>query len=134
MNMVDPAAWLVGTVLTQAHRQDGSALVAAVKLTLLQGVKHGQLILHSPNGRGFYEYLSEPGYVGKDQAIFMAEFEGKSYKIIANVVVSMTINENSPQCPPLQLIQVTQPSSGASGYGAGYDLSTVSVTFAALRR
>lgn len=135
MNMVDLAAWLVGElkkpqngpqVLTQSQL---AALVASVKLTQLQGVKHGQLIPHSPNGRVFYEYRSEPGYVGKDQAIFMAEFEGKHYKIIANVVVSMTINENDPQCPRPTLIKITKPSSGDSGYGSGYKLATVTVGY-----
>jgi hypothetical protein len=137
MNLVNPAAKLVVTVLTKNGRQVSTeelmALVASVKLTQLQAVKHGQLIPHSadgtPNGRVVYEYRSEPGYVGKDQAIFMAEFEGKHYKIIANVVVSMDINENSPQCPPPQLIKVNKPSSGASSSGASYDLTSVPVTF-----
>lgn len=135
MNMVEPAAWLVGElkkpqngpqVLTQSQL---AALVASVKLTQLQGVKHGQLIPHSPNGRVFYEYRSEPGYVGKDQAIFMAEFEGKRYKIIANVVVSMNINENDPQCPRPQLIKVKKPSTGSSGY----DMGSITVTFASFK-
>ena len=142
MNLVNPAAWLVGElkrpqngpqVLTQSQLM---ALVASVKLTQLQGVTHGQLIPHSADGtsdgRVVYEYRSEPGYVGKDQAIFMAEFEGKRYKIIANVVVSMTINENDPQCPAPQLIKVTKPSTGDSGYGTGYNLASVSVNFADL--
>src|SRR3989338_5770091 len=142
MNLVNPAAWLVGElkrpqngpqVLTQSQLM---ALVASVKLTQLQGVTHGQLIPHSADGtsdgRVVYEYRSEPGYVGKDQAIFMAEFEGKRYKIIANVVVSMTINENDPQCPAPQLIKVTKPSTCDSGYGTGYNLASVSVNFADL--
>lgn len=129
MNGVDPAAKLVMTVMQQAHRkfssnEEMSATLASVKLTQLQGVKHGQLIPHSPNGRVVYEYRSEPGYVGKDQAIFMAEFEGKRYKIIANVVVSMSVNENSPQCPPPQLIKVTKPSANNVGLGADYNLSS----------
>ena len=120
MNMVDPAGWLVGTVLTkngrQVSAQEGEILIATVKLTQLQGVTHGQLIPQSPDGRVFYEYRSEPGYVGKDQAIFMAEFEGKRYKIIANVIVSMAINENAPQCPEPTLIEITKPSSGDSRF------------------
>jgi hypothetical protein len=130
MNLVNPAAKLVVTVLTKNGRQVSTeglmAMVASVKLTQLQGVKHGQLIPHSPDGRVIYEYRSEPGYVGKDQAIFMAEFEGKRYKIIANVVVSWNINENDPQCPEPQLIKVTKPSSGANGY----DLNSISVSLA----
>ena len=47
MNGVDPAAWLVGTVLTLEHRQvsaqEGEALKATVKLTQLQGVAHGHV-------------------------------------------------------------------------------------------
>jgi len=137
MNLVSPAPWLVTAVLRQNGRQVSTeelmALVASVKLTQLQGVKHGQLITHSPDGRIVYEYRSEPGYVGKDQAIFMAEFEGKRYKIIANVVVSMNINENDPQCPIRPtLIKITKPSTGDSGFGSGYNLASVSVTFADL--
>ena len=131
--VINPAAWLVGAVLRQEHRkvsaQEGSALAATVKLTQLQAYAHGQLIPHSPNGRVFYEYRSEPGYVGKDQAIFMAEFEGKRYKIVANVVVSMTINENAPQCPEPTLIEITKPSSGDSRFGTSYTFASVSVSY-----
>ena len=130
---IDPSAWLVTAVLRQNSRQvsaiELNALVATVKLTQLQGVTHGQLIPHSPEGRVFYKYRSEPGYVGKDQAIVIAEFEGKRYKIIANVVVSKYINENDPQCPEPTLIEVTKPSSGNSGFGTGYNLVSASVSY-----
>src|SRR5512139_2267870 len=134
MNMVDPAASLVVAVLRQEHRQisaqEGEALKATVKLTQLQGVAHGQLIPHSPNGRVFYEYRSEPGYLGKDQAIFLAEYQGKRYRIVVNIIVSEGIDDYNPQCPPPpgQLIKITQPSSGFNGY----DLNSVSVSFADL--
>jgi hypothetical protein len=132
MNMVDPAASLVGAVLTRERRQisaqEGDALDASVELTQMKGVAHGQLIPHSPNGRVFYEYRSEPGYLGKDQAIFLAEFEGKHYRIVINVIVSEGIDENNPQCPPPpgQLIKINQPSPGFNGYNPN------SVTFADL--
>jgi hypothetical protein len=140
MNLVSPAASLVGAVLTQEHRQvspqEGSALEATVNLTQLQGVAHGQLIPHSadgtPSGRVVYEYRSEPGYLGKDQAIFLAEYRGKRYRIVVNVIVSEGIDENNPQCPPPpgQLIKITKPASGFNG--SGYDLASINVNFADL--
>jgi len=134
MNTVNPAGWLVTQVVQQRSqsitREELHAMMASVSLTQVQTYAHGKLIPHTTgSGRVFYEYRSEPGYVGKDQAIFIAEFEGKRYKIIANVVVSMTINENAPQCPESTLIEITKPSSGDSGFGTGYNLVSVSVSY-----
>jgi hypothetical protein len=67
----------------------------------------------------YYEYRSEPGYEGNDRVVFMAEFEGKRYKIVIDLIVGMVIDENSPQCPPPKLIKVTKPSSGSSGIDSG---------------
>ena len=131
--IVDPAAWLVDTVLTkngrQVSAQEAEALTATVKFTQLQGVAHGRLISRSPSGRIFYAYRPDPGYVGKDQAIFMAEFKGKRYRIEANVVVSRHLNDNDPQCPEPKLIEVIKHSSGASGYGSGYKLASFSISY-----
>jgi len=128
----------VVAVLRQEHRQisaeEGSALEATVKLTQLQGVAHGQLIPRSADGtsggRVVYEYRSEPGYLGKDKAIFMAEYQGKRYRIVLDVIVSVGIDDYDPQCPPPpgKLIKITKPSSGFNGY----DLNSVTVTFADL--
>jgi len=121
-------------VLEQGHRQisaqEALALMTTIKLTQLQGVVHGQLIPRSVDrtsgGRVAYEYRSEPGYLGKDQAIFLAEFEGKRYRIVVNIIVSKGIDDYNPQCPPFeQLIKTTKPSSGFNGY----DLNSVLASY-----
>jgi len=93
--------------------------MATVKLTQVKDYGHVALIPRTgAAGRVFFEYRVEPGYVGKDQAIFMAEFEGKRYKIVSNLVVSKGIDDNNPQCGQPQLIKINgKPVSGSVGYG-----------------
>jgi hypothetical protein len=57
--------------------------------------------------------------VGKDRAAFLAEFEGKRYKIVIDLAVSTVIDENSPQCPPAKLIKVSKPTAGLLGVYLG---------------
>ena len=49
----------------------------------------------------------------------MAEFEGKRYKIVIDIIVTMDIDERSPQCPKSQLIKINKPASGSSGLDSG---------------
>lgn len=131
MNMVDPAT-LLAVQLENSGKQfaDFTAAVASIKLTQLVATTHGKLIPQPPYaGRVYYEYRSEPGYVGKDQVVFMAQLEGKRYKIVIDLIVTMVINENSPQCPEPQLIKVIKPSTGSSGY----DMGSITITFASFK-
>jgi hypothetical protein len=109
--------------------------LTAIKTTLLQDTTHGKITSVIDNtGRPWYRYDPAPGYHGDDKAIFMAEYSGKYYKIVLQIKVTENFNENDPQCPdnlPV-LIKATKPSSGASGYGSGYDLGSVSIAFADL--
>jgi hypothetical protein len=104
-------------------------VLATIKIAELEGVKHGKIT--TVNG----SYLYEPtqSYAGKDRAIFMAEFEGKRYKIIVELhVFDVAPSENDSDtnsCPPPKLIKVNgKPVSGASDY----NFNSVSVTFADL--
>ena len=61
--------------------------------------------------------------MGKDKAVFLAEFQGKRYMVVVNLVVSKDLIENpltsdmTPVCPEPQLIKLkSKPSSGSSGY------------------
>ena len=111
---------------------DFSASVASIKTTLLEGSTHGKLIPHTSNtGEMYYFYEAEQGYLGNDKAVFMAEFEGKRYKIVMelHVVQFEDGSDNGSSCPPPKLIKVNgKPVSGSSGY----DFGSVSVTFADL--
>jgi len=59
-------------------------------------------------------YEPEPGYEGQDRAVFMAEFEGKRYKIIVVIEVSQYVDESASVCPKPQLIKVNKPQNGSS--------------------
>ena len=121
---VDPAG-LLHNYLAPTYNID----MATVKTTLLQDTTHGKITSVIDNtGRSWYRYDAEPNYVGNDRAVFLAEFEGKVYKIVINLVVSLTVGESplmegeQPVCPPPQLIKVNgKPVSGSSGY----DLNTI---------
>jgi hypothetical protein len=102
--------------------------LADIKTTLLQGTQHGKIFAEVDNvGLTSYHYDPAPGFYGNDEAVFMAEYAGKRYKIVIQIKVTENFNENDPQCPdnlPV-LIKATKPSSGNSGY----NLNSVSVSF-----
>jgi hypothetical protein len=80
-----------------------------IKVTLLSAPQHGKF-----NG---YLYDPTPGYLGNDNATFMAEYKGKQYKIVVTIKVLPGVDENSHTCPPPKLIKVNNKSvSDASPY------------------
>ena len=122
-NLVDAAGMLVVQIGNREHRYIDPA-TATVKLILLENAKHGELVPET-SGSGWvsYTYSSKPGYLGKDEAVFLAEFQGKRYKVVVNLVVSKDLIENpltsdmTPVCPEPQLIKIkSKPSSGSPGY------------------
>ncbi|MFY9260414.1 MAG: hypothetical protein WAO71_07905 [Gallionella sp.] len=132
---ITPGGELLGALQNRSREvfnlYESAAREAAVKVTLMAAPAHGKLILQ-PQYKGYvvYQYQAEPGYVGKDKVVFMAEFNGKRYKIVYNLIVSKDMDERNPLCPPnTTLIKLqNKPASGSSGY----DLNSTSVTFAAL--
>lgn len=139
MHAVDPARMLANYLNSSSDKQVVFNLADINNVTLLQGTQYGKITSVVDNtGRSWYAYDPTPNYIGNDRAVFLAQFEGKVYKIVLNLVVSLQVNENpltdeqTPVCPEPTLIKVTKPSSGASGYGAGFDLTSVPVTFADL--
>ena len=108
------------------------------KVTLLESPIHGKLVAHTAGSeRVYYMYFindAESGYRGVDKAVFLAEFEGKTYKIVVKMTVAPVPGfGNDSLCPAPTLIKINgKPVSGSSGYDSGYDLSSISVTFADL--
>jgi hypothetical protein len=127
MNGVDPAGMLAVYLGNRSNRDilNDSAALATIKITLLEGTKHGEL-----DGTGSLAFMYEPteGYVGNDKAIFMAEFEGKRYKIIVELhVFDVAPMESQPSsCPPPQLIKVQNKQASGS---SGYNMSSISVSY-----
>jgi len=107
MRAVDPA-YLLKNYFEGGYDVD----LAAVKTTLLKNATHGKITPVVDNtGRTWYRYDAEPNYVGNDQAVFMAEFHGKLYKIVVDLHVFMgvTPGDQAPYvstCPPAKLIKV----------------------------
>jgi len=131
---VDPAGMLAVFLENhQGHPYITPKVEGTIKLTQLEGTKHGELIpLTSGSGRLYYKYIAEPDYLGNDKAIFMAEFEGKRYKVVVNFVISEGIDDYNPKCPEPELIKLKKPATGStgdSGYGTGYKLATVTVGY-----
>lgn len=132
MNGINPA----GGVKNFLQNRDKQYVdMAAIKITLLEGTKHGELEGELVSGILAFMYYPTEGYVGKDSAIFMAEFEGKRYKIIMELhVFDVAPSEYQPSsCPEPQLIKVNgKPVSGSSGFDSSYSFGSLSVTFADL--
>ena len=113
MNRIDPAGWLAVELGNRAGVSIDQATRATIKITLLESATHGALDPKtSDSGRVSYTYSSKPGYLGKDEAVFLAEFQGKRYKVVVNLVVSKDLIENpltsamTPVCPEPQLIKL----------------------------
>ena len=109
-NTIYPSDWLISETYEKENKnlpmERYYVLSNSIILTQIQETKHGELIRYESDGIASYEYRPLPGYTGKDQAIFMTEFNGKRYKIMTSIIVSKTIDEKSPQCPEPQLIKV----------------------------
>jgi hypothetical protein len=118
---VDPAGLLK---IYMQNKYDRPVDFSAIKnVTLLEGTTVGKITSVIDNtGRSWYHYDPIPNYTGNDRAVFLAEYEGKVYKIVINIVVSPTVGESplmseeTPVCPPPKLIKVNgKPVSGSSG-------------------
>jgi hypothetical protein len=117
MRGVDPAGWLAVYIGNREHRDiyGHQTAMAAIKTTLLEDTVHGKITSEVDNtGRTSYGYDPIPNYVGKDRVVFMAEFEGKRYKIEIELRVFLGVDENNPTCPEPTLIKVTQPAKPTS--------------------
>ena len=114
MRAVDPAGMFAIYLQNHDNRTVDAEMLAAIKTTLLEGTKHGNIFAAVDNtGRTSYHYDPIPEYVGNDRAVFMAEFEGKRYKIVLDLRVFTVVDENNPTCPSPQLIKVNgKPVSG----------------------
>lgn len=130
MNGIDPAGMLAVYLGNRSNRDilSNSTALATIKITLQEETKHGKLDGEFVSGRLAFMYEPTEGYVGNDKAIFMAEFEGKRYRIIVELhVFGVAPMESQPTtCPPPQLNKVQhKPSSGSSGY----NMSSISVSY-----
>lgn len=122
MRSVDPAYMLKNYLQNYKIRKEVD--LASIKTTLIEGTKHGVIIegrsrneSQGPSGinyksRTVYSYDAIPDYEGCDRAVFMAEYEGKHYKIIVDLRVFKIVNEYSPTCPQPQLIKIKKPRAG----------------------
>jgi len=127
---IDPSYALANALNTQAGKKVVFDRTSIKNIMLVESAKYGKLEQRTaPNGIIYFMYYSEPGFVGDDHASFMAEFDGKRYKIVVNIKVLKYVDDNNPQCFKPQLIKVTKSSSGTNGY----DLNSISVTFADLQ-
>lgn len=120
MRIVNPAGML--RVFLQAKEGRRIEPSAVRNIAILQNTSHGKIT-------SGYAYDLEPEYLGDDRAVFLAEFEGKVYKIVVDIKVLYIVDDNSNQCPEPQLIKVKKPSIGSSGY----DMGSVTVTFASFK-
>jgi hypothetical protein len=120
---VDPAGWLAVYLGKREHRVIDLATQATIKPILLEGTTHGKIVTFSNianYGGTAFRYDPIPNYTGNDRAVFLAEFEGKVYKIVVNLVVSPTVGESplldgeEPVCPPPKLIKVNSKTASGS--------------------
>ena len=121
---VDPAYMLTNFLNSQTNKQVVFDLASIKNITLLAGTTHGKLTAEVDNtGRTSYSYVVDPGYLGNDRATFIAEFEGKRYKLVIDLHVVPRIDDSDAavsSCPAPTLIKVNgNPVSGSTGLETG---------------
>ena len=117
-NLVDISSAVVVELGNREHR-DIDPAKAITKVTLLETTKQGNLIQKiTKDGKGYFIYEPISGYEGKDKATFMVEYAGKHYKVELTLLVSRSVDTNSPLCPATpQFIPLNpKPASSSSGY------------------
>ncbi len=129
MNAVNPLGMLRIALQNRDDRFIDPASIVNVTIDIIEDTAHGKLIPKSTGtGKAYFMYQPDAEYIGKDRVIFMVEFESNHYKIVVDLIVSLGVDENSPQCPDIQLIKVKKPISGS----LGNDLNFISLNFATL--
>jgi len=115
---VDPAYMLKNYLYVASNGQKIVDLTSIKNITLLEGTTHGKIFAEVDNsGLTSYHYDPTPNYIGNDQAVFLAEFEGKVYKIVLELHVFMGATPGDfgqSTCPEPQLIKVNKPQKGSS--------------------
>jgi hypothetical protein len=107
---MDPAS----SISVMAGTRQNPIAPEKIKLQVLQGPAHGTLTSETDStGYQFYTYDPAPGYIGKDQVIFLGEIGGKIYKVISTVAVVLVADDHADQtvCPESAIKKV----SGAFG-------------------
>jgi hypothetical protein len=133
LRAIDPGAKLALALNRFAGKVVVSDFSMIKNITLLETTKHGELLTRTASdGRTTFRYNPITDYVGKDRAVFMADYNGKHYKIVVNLQVSNALDNELCPDNPYQLEKVTKPSSGASIYGNDFALGMISVTFSDL--
>lgn len=106
---VDPAGLLSIMAGTPKH----PIAPDKVKVQLIRGPAHGALKSETSNtGYRFYAYHPSPGYIGKDQLVFVAEADGKIYKVIVTVAVVRSADDHPDQtiCPSSDIRRAFLPA------------------------
>jgi hypothetical protein len=122
---------LVGHVLAhegrQASYEERLKMWKTVTLTQITDYAHGEVTLvDSSTPYDKFRYTPEPGFLGKDSAMFIGEFEGKLYKIQMNILVAKTFSDEAhtqSPCPPDEMIKIEESKSEIPAF----DWSSVSI-------
>lgn len=114
-NGVSPSGMLENYLLSHDKTGTFRANHSSYKVTLLENSSHGKLIENTSNAGvvssiTHYMYHPKPSYLGKDKAVFMVEFEGKSYKVVLDIHVVGHVNDSdepTTSCPSPNLLSYT---------------------------
>ena len=103
---IDPA----GTVRNMFNIKDNSIIESTIRVQLLQEPKHGKLRAEIANtGYRFFAYDPAPGFLGKDEVVFIISLGSKTYKVVSTLQVVRIANEREDQtlCPAPQSVKVS---------------------------
>jgi hypothetical protein len=107
MRSLDPAGAIRNMFQTKKSPIDEST----VRVQILQEPKHGKIRTEIDNtGYKFFAYDPTPGYLGKDEVVFLATLGGRLYKVVSTLQVVKIADERSDQtrCPAPQSVKVVE--------------------------
>lgn len=106
---IDPAYMLKNFLYNYSNGKQVIDL-ASVKTSLRESTTHGHIFAEVDNvGLTSYHYDPTTNYIGNDKAVFMAEFQGKGYRIEVDIHVVRYINDSdepTTSCPSPKLIKL----------------------------
>jgi hypothetical protein len=115
MRVVDPSFMLKNYI--EGRDVPAPVNLADIKTTLLQGTRHGKIATEVDNtGLSSYRYDPDSGYLGRDKAVFLAEYAGKRYKINIEIKVLVVVDERQPVCDDPVMIKAPKPAKRILSY------------------
>ena len=84
-------------IVGELYKRTGIKLSDVSSVGILEQPKHGKLYPY-PNAKNVWAYISEPGFKGHDRVVFQVDGNGKKVRVVVNLLVGITDENNPSHC------------------------------------